>query len=194
MGRRHYCLNQAVGMDQVTRTARLVAQSEFHRACLQTVALLNLPDYFIGAGFLRNLIWDDIHGFTSPSPLNDVDVVYHHRADITKEAEQKYEARLRHLMPGVVWQVRNQARMHVHKQHAPYCTTTEALSFWVETATCVGIRQAPDQTYCISAPLGLADNWAGRVRQNPAFDDTVVYKQRIEAKGWHQRWPKLDIQ
>ena len=188
-----HCFDKNAEPHLLKRTGKIITASAFHTACLSAVAQLQLPESFIGAGFLRNLIWDHLHYYWPPTPLNDVDVVYYCAADTSKQTEQQLEQSLSQIMPDVKWQVRNQARMHVHKDHAPYGSTTEAIRHWVETATCVGIRQEAKHDYCITAPLGLADNWSGRIRQNPAFDDTVVYNQRIKNKGWLQRWPSLKI-
>ena len=48
-------------------------------AMIETLAAvrdLALPDGWIAAGFVRNRIWDHLHGYAEPTPLNDIDVVY----------------------------------------------------------------------------------------------------------------------
>lgn len=40
------------------------------------VADLKLPDGLIAAGFVRNLVWDHLHG-KNATPLNDVDVIFY---------------------------------------------------------------------------------------------------------------------
>lgn len=46
---------------------------------LKTVAALALPDCYIAAGFVRNMVWDYLHDYDA-TPLNDVDVVFFDRA------------------------------------------------------------------------------------------------------------------
>ena len=41
---------------------------------LQAVQTLQLPDCFVAAGFVRNMVWDALHDYP-PTPLNDVDVI-----------------------------------------------------------------------------------------------------------------------
>ena len=36
----------------------------------------NLPDWCLAAGFVRNLVWDQLHGYPQPTPLNDFDFIY----------------------------------------------------------------------------------------------------------------------
>ena len=43
---------------------------------LQAVRALQLPDCFIAAGFVRNMVWDALHDYPL-TPLNDVDVIYY---------------------------------------------------------------------------------------------------------------------
>ena len=43
---------------------------------LRAVAALELPDAWIGAGFLRNAVWDALHGLPfGANPPSDVDAV-----------------------------------------------------------------------------------------------------------------------
>ncbi|WP_370646549.1 nucleotidyltransferase family protein, partial [Photobacterium sp. OFAV2-7] len=58
------------------KTSQLLVGDELRMACLEAARTLKLPDWYLGAGFLRNAIWDHLHGKTSMTPLNDVDVVY----------------------------------------------------------------------------------------------------------------------
>jgi hypothetical protein len=37
---------------------------------------VDLPDWFVGAGAIRNTVWDYLHGYTVPTPLADVDVAF----------------------------------------------------------------------------------------------------------------------
>ena len=44
--------------------------------CLHALRSLDLPQGYIGAGFVRNAIWDELHKRVKPTPLNDIDVIY----------------------------------------------------------------------------------------------------------------------
>jgi hypothetical protein len=80
--------------------------------CLRAARELALPDWALGAGFVRNLIWDHLHDKAEPTPLNDIDLIYLDSADPTGLKEADHEAWLAARMPGQQWEVRNQARMH----------------------------------------------------------------------------------
>ncbi|WP_345198801.1 nucleotidyltransferase family protein [Kistimonas scapharcae] len=44
-----------------------------------------LLDWFIGAVFLRNVIWDHLHRRPDATPLNNVDLVYFGLDDLSRE-------------------------------------------------------------------------------------------------------------
>ncbi|WP_137166760.1 nucleotidyltransferase family protein [Salinimonas lutimaris] len=173
-------------------TARLIANSDFHMQCLYAADKLGLHDWMIGTGFVRNLIWDHTHGKASATSLNDIDLIYFDRQHADKPHDMMLEKQLNHGAANPVWEVRNQARMHLKKGHQPYQNSTQAISYWVETATCVGVRLEQGMIKII-APLGLANNWAGIVRRNPAFSDSAVFLQRVAQKQWLSTWPQLRL-
>lgn len=177
----------------VARTARLLRQDPWRWQCLLATRSLALNDWYLGAGFLRNAIWDAWHGYARATPLNDVDVVYFEPGDITQGSERAHEHRLAEHMPAVTWQVRNQARMHLHHGHAAYRSAADAISRWVEVPTCVGVRLNCDDTLTFTAPFGLVQNWSGEVTINPHFPRPDIYRQRVQTKGWQTTWPGLII-
>ena len=42
---------------------------------LKMVRQRQLPGSWGGAGFIRRKIWDTLHGFEEPTPLNDIDIL-----------------------------------------------------------------------------------------------------------------------
>ncbi len=167
-------------------------QDAFRMHCLQVVSASRLPDAMIGAGFIRNMIWDALHHYTVASPLNDVDVVYFDKTDTSRDTEQEYEHRLAKHCPDVNWEVRNQARMHHYHNDAEYSDTGDGIKRWVELQTCVGVHLSGKQISWF-APYGLAENWKGEIRINPQFPRPTVYEERIKQKQWTERWPELTV-
>ena len=74
--------------------SRLLKASTTHHEALRIVAALDLPDCWIAAGFVRNLVWDHLHGISPPTPLNDIDVIYFAPEGTSPRAETEIEARL----------------------------------------------------------------------------------------------------
>ncbi|RSC93962.1 nucleotidyltransferase family protein [Tenacibaculum singaporense] len=159
---------------------------------LETVRSLHLPDCWIGAGFVRNKIWDYKHNSKRTS-LNDVDVIYFDKSNITKARELTLEEQLKVINSSVNWSVKNQARMHIRNGHSPYKNCLEAISYWPETATSIAIQLNSDNQIEYIAPYGLDDVFNLVVRPTPNFDLTM-YRNRIASKKWEGTWDRLVIE
>ncbi|MCU7553048.1 nucleotidyltransferase family protein [Alteromonas sp. ASW11-19] len=177
----------------VTRTASLLKQDPWRWQCLQAAREQALGDWYIGAGFLRNAIWDACHCYSHSTPLNDVDLVYFNPGDSADHAGRVAEQQLAEQIPEANWQVRNQARMHSRHGHAPYQSAADAISRWIEVPTCVGVRLNNDDTLTFTAPFGLAQNWLCEVRINPDYPRPEVYRKRVQSKRWQAIWPALRV-
>ena len=169
------------------------AHADLH-ALLSHVEGLGLPDAWIGAGFIRNPVWDVLHGRTIDiSCLTDVDVIFFDPVDTRGERDGAVEHRLRERDPGQNWSVKNQARMHLRNGDAPYRDAFDAVAHWPETATAVAARSIGDRVEVI-APYGTRDLLDLIVRPTRAFGHKMnVYRERILAKDWPVRWPKLTM-
>ena len=172
--------------------ADIIAQDPVGMKQLRATRTLALPDWCIAAGFVRNRVWDHLHGIVPSRPLADIDVIYFDPDDISKEREAGYERRLDRLLPGMPWQVRNQARMHVWKGLPPHRDTADAMTCWLETVTGIGVRLEADDSLTVIAPLGTDDLLTLRCRPT-AFGRTRrgEYEERIAAKRWRDLWPKV---
>ncbi|WP_299013148.1 nucleotidyltransferase family protein [uncultured Photobacterium sp.] len=180
-------------MNYQDQTAKLILADKYRMDCLRAARELNLPDWYLGAGFLRNAIWDHLHGKEQMTPLNDIDFVYFDTKHVCLKTEQQIEAQLQQCFPVVSWEVRNQARMHVKHGHQPYSDTVAAISQWIEVPTCVGVRLEPDDKLVFCAPFGLGENWSLKVRINPNNSRPEIFRQRIAEKNWLKLWSKLQI-
>src|SRR5471032_457790 len=110
--------------------ARIIAQDPVGMKQLRAVRTLGLPDWCIAAGFVRNRVWDHLHGISPPRAPADIDVLYYDKADLSRETEQAFEARLAALLPAP-WQVRNQARMHIRKNLPQHTSSADSMTFWL---------------------------------------------------------------
>ncbi|MBL0408362.1 nucleotidyltransferase family protein [Microvirga aerilata] len=80
----------------------LEAHAGLH-ALLLHVESLGLPDCWIGAGFIRNTVWDVLHGHEIDiTRLNDVDVVFLDPSNPQKGGMLLSRTRLRRLLPAFV--------------------------------------------------------------------------------------------
>ncbi len=161
-------------------------------AILRVVSTFNLPQSYIAAGFVRNLVWDELHSHTTSTPLNDIDVVYFDSSNPNAVQDLAIEAQLREQMPELNWQVRNQARMHERNGDKPYLDVVDAMSYWPEKETAVAAKiNASGMVECISA-FGYESLFALHITHNPKREISS-FDQRITSKNWLTLWPKLTV-
>jgi uncharacterized protein len=173
--------------------AFIIADSR-RRAILDAVCRQRLPDWAVGAGFIRSAVWDALHDYAEPTPLADVDVLFFDAADITRERECAIQATLAEAMPDVPWSVKNQARMNRRNGDAPYLDTADALRFWLETPTAVAIRIDDDGGALVLAPFGVEDLLGMVCRPTPSGRRRLSeYQSRVREKNWSARWPRVRI-
>jgi hypothetical protein len=176
----------------ISQVAAIVADDAAAMAQLEAVRGLALPDAWIAAGFVRNRVWDRLSGIWPPRPIDDVDVVYFDVADPEGAGEAIHEAALSQRLPGVPWQVRNQARMHRRKGDAPYRDTAHSMLHWLETATAIGVRLDAAGRLEVLAPYGVADLLDLVCRPtNAGCRWAAEYRARVTGKAWQSRWPRL---
>ena len=179
---------------------RIVRASPWFMPALRTVQSLHLQSWCIGAGAVRNLVWDYLHGYEEPSALADVDVAYFDPEDPRLDTEVAMQALLEARAPGVPWEVTNQALVHLwfegHFGHAvaPLGSLEEAVSSWPEYATSVGVCLSNAGSIEVIAPYGLEDLFALRVRRNPARVSVETYRLRVEQKQYAKRWPRVSVE
>ena len=174
---------------------RIVEQIELdglRLSALECVRLLDLPECYLAAGFVRNLIWDTLHQKLRPTPLNDIDVIYFDSNESNPEQFQEYESRLNEMLPQLNWQVRNQALMHIRNNDDPYGSSLDAMSYWPEKETAIGIRKLSDgHLECIAA-FGYDSLFNLQITHNPKRLRSV-FEHRINSKGWLTTWSNLSV-
>jgi uncharacterized protein len=153
-----------------------------------------IEDCWVGAGLIRNAVWNHLHDRPVEPALNsDVDVVYWNPGDTSPERDIAIEKHLFKEYAGIPWSVRNQARMHERNGDAPYRNIEDAIRCWPETATAIAARLTGSHVEVL-APHGVEDLVNLIVRPTPAFaQKTSVYSARISSKDWARRWPGLQF-
>lgn len=171
---------------------KLVSQDAQRLQALDAVFHLGLPQCYIAAGFVRNLVWDHLHHKACPTPMNDVDVIYFDLEEESAEKCTEYEARLNAVMPELNWQVRNQARMHERNGDKPYQSTLDAMAYWPEKETAVAICKSGEDQYKCNSAFGFESLFNMQITHNPrrARD---IFQGRVCSKHWLTLWPNLVV-
>ncbi|MDG4793027.1 nucleotidyltransferase family protein [Micromonospora sp. WMMD1082] len=160
-----------------------------------------LPDAWIGAGVLRDLVWGRRYGTGFDlRTVRDVDVAFFDPADLSRDNDDRATARLATTEPGVPWEAKNQAAVHTWYPHRfggppvpPFRGIAEAVATWPEYATAVAIHLDPDNRIEVCAPYGLDDLLDGVWRRNPTRVSEQTSYERLSRHQPAQRWPGVHV-
>lgn len=176
---------------------QLVKDDEWMMKILQNAKSLNLPDWWVCAGFVRSKIWDTLHDYTERTPMPDVDVIYFNSSNLDETVEKQLEQKLKSINPQIPWSVKNEARMHVVNNIPPYSSSTDAISKFPETATALGLTLDDQNNVVLTAPCGIDDVLNYLLKPTPYFEETKerakIYEERIVKKNWKSIWDKVKV-
>jgi len=183
-------------MNHYENLKALLLEDEERQRILSLVSSLDLPDCWIAAGFVRNAVWDFLHGRLPSQPSGDIDVIWFNSAKNEKCLDLQLEDRLKHLDGSIEWSVKNQSRMHSGNGDAPYKSSSDAMCFWPETATATAVRINYRGDLEITAPFGLDDLFEAVVRPTPHFqaEKRNLFDARLKDKKWLELWPLLTVE
>lgn len=180
------------GPQQVSETEAVeliknwLRQDRMRMQALECVANLGAIDAWLAAGFVRNLVWDKLHG--TVTALSDIDVIYYEPNDCSEVTDRAYEVRLSTMLD-LPWSVKNQARMHLKNNHNPYVSVSDAMSYWPEQQTALAVRVRAGELQLLNLfPLGplLALELSPNPKSTPG-----VFESRLKAKNWLADYPLL---
>ncbi|NMO54760.1 nucleotidyltransferase family protein [Actinoplanes sp. TBRC 11911] len=168
---------------------------------LATVRDAGLPDAWVGAGLIRDLVWGELHGDGfRPGDLNDVDVAFFDPRDLSRGNDDAATEKLRAAAPDVPWQAKNQAAVHTWYAERfggepvePLRSIADAVGTWPETATAVAVRLDHDDRLHVCAPYGLDDLLGGVWRRNPRRVSPEYSRQRRARQRPAERWPGVTV-
>ena len=169
-----------------------IRSDQVRMRALHLASELNLPDWCIAAGFIRNLVWDKLHKKEASTPLNDFDLIYHDPKNIAPGKDKQLELRLK-KRTNQPWSVKNQARMHIRNKDRPYTSTSNAMSYWIEVETAVGVKLSETGEIKIVAPFGIENLFRNTITINRYRRKPEDFYKRIESKNWLSQWPKLKV-
>jgi hypothetical protein len=152
------------------RLVELARGTPWFMDVLAHVRALRLPEWCVGAGAVRNLVWDALHGHARPSALADIDVAHFDADDLSSQRDAQLQQRLQ-----------------------PLASLSDAVATWPEFATCVGLRLDDDGQLQVIAPHGLDDLFGIVVRRNPARVSVQTYRERVASKRYSERWSRVNV-
>jgi hypothetical protein len=181
------------------RLGEIVRSTGWLMRALEAARRVDAPDWLIGAGAVRTAVWDRLHGYEYPTSLDDVDLVFCDRSDLSEERDRQVEALLRAALPEAPWDAKNQAAVHLWYPRKfgyavePLRSSADAVATWPETATAVGLRLTDDEQLEVCAPFGLDDLLGLVNRRNPGRVSVEECERRLSTKRIAERWPRVTI-
>lgn len=176
---------------------KIIMDDNWMMEILRATESLDLPDWWICAGFVRSKIWDTLHGFSNRTSTPDVDVIYFDKENLDEMIEKNIEDKLRNIIPDIPWSVKNEARMHVVNHIPPYSSSVDAISKFPETATALGVKMDKNGNVILAAPCGIDDVINLQLKPTSFFIQTkeraAIYEERIIKKNWKSNWFKIQV-
>jgi len=181
-------------IESETQVTRIIQSDDWMMSVLRAAEDLNLPDWWIGAGFLRNKVWDYIEG-GERHHSRDIDLVYFDKVNTSSAVDYEYDTLMnkRHFLGE--WEIRNQARMHKVGGFEPFSSTADGIAHWPETATAIAVKLEKGKlTYLFC--YGTEDLFGLIVGPTEHFDNPEgiqIFRSRVEKKHWADNWEHLKI-
>jgi uncharacterized protein len=167
---------------------------------LAAVTASGLPDAWIGAGVLRDVVWGQLHDGFDPAAVHDIDVAFLDAGDLGRGRDQAAQ-RLLESLAGLPWEATNQAAVHTWYDSyfggppvEAFATVHDAVATWPETASCVAVRPVPGGGEIeVCAPHGLTDLLGGTWRRNPRRISVEDSRARLARQRVEERWPRITV-
>jgi hypothetical protein len=131
------------------------------------MAQLNLPDWWLAGGAVRNTVWRSLFADCRLT-INDFDLAFFDESG-RRDQELTAKAALTAQFPDYVFDVKNQASFARWRSgRRPYSSTEDGIADWLHTATAVGVRCNAQGQWSYFMPYGLDDLFNGIIRPTPA--------------------------
>lgn len=177
-------------MDIHTRLQIILADSPIGNV-LPAISLVNLPDWWLAGGAVRNTVWRAIFGSQCQLIINDFDIAFF---DLQGNRSQELAAKeiLAAKFPDYQFDVKNQASFARWRPgRRPFISTEDGITEWLHTATAVGVRLDAQGKWQFFTPYGLDDLFAGIIRPTPVH----IYNPKAHEKAsiFLQKCPHLRL-
>ena len=160
-------------------------------AVLPAISQLNLPDWWLAGGALRNTVWRSIFGENCKLFINDFDIAFF---DETADRNQELAAKatLNNLFPDYLFDIKNQASFARWRSgKKTYTSTEDGIKNWLHTTAAIGVRLGNQGQWEFFTPYGLDDLFNGIIRPTPPNIDNP--DARRKADGYLQKCPCLQL-
>lgn len=158
---------------------------------LPAISELNLPDWWLAGGALRNTVWHSIFGENCQLFINDFDIAFFDEAG-DRNQELAAKTTLTNLFPDYLFDIKNQASFARWRSgRKTYTSTEDGIKNWLHTTAAIGVRLNIQGQWEFLTPYGLDDLFNGVVRPTPEHLDNPEAQNK--ANGYLQKCPCLKL-
>jgi uncharacterized protein len=158
---------------------------------LRAIAKLNLPNWWLAGGAVRNTVWRSIFGDNCGLVIKDFDIAFFDTAG-NRSQELAAKTSLTEQFPHEQFDVKNQASFARWRLGSrPYTSTEDAVTDWLHTATAVGVRLDAQGQWQFFTPYGLDDLFDGIIRPTPTHTHNIDAHNK--ASSFLQKCPSLRL-
>ena len=163
-------------------------------ASIEAAMRVNLPNWCIVGGFLRDLAWGSVFGRAVPP--RDIDLIYLNHEDISPDTDRRIEENLQSIS-GLPFRVKNQARMHIYNAEERYISVADAMEKFPVTVSAIGITGSRSGSPVIFSTFGYEALFTPVFQITPHFieknrqDDFFAYLNRNRLP---ERWPEVPVE
>ncbi len=177
-------------MNSNTRLQMILADTPID-IVLPAIAQLNLPNWWLAGGAVRNTVWSSIFGHECGLGIKDFDIAFFD-LEGNRSEELAAKATLTEQFPDDQFDVKNQASFARWRLGSrPYTSTEDGITDWLHTATAVGVRLDTQGQWQFFTPYGLDDLFGGIIRATPAHTHSLDAHNK--ASGFLQKCPYLRL-
>ncbi|MEA5581210.1 nucleotidyltransferase family protein [Nodularia harveyana UHCC-0300] len=134
---------------------------------LPAIAQLNLSNWWLAGGAVRNTVWRAVFGEKCHLFIKDFDIAFFDQSG-NRSQELAAKAQLTAQFPNYEFDVKNQASFARWRSgRRPYTSTEDGVANWLHTATAVGVRLDAQGEWQFFTPYGVEDLFAGIIRATP---------------------------
>jgi len=185
--------------EQLKILEKIIMLNESLKIAIERASLLDIDDYYIGAGCITQTIWNYLSNNPLEYGIKDIDFVYFDDKNLDDESENIVASKVKDLYSdlNLVVDVKNEARVHLWYKSSfgesikPYTSLESAINTWPTTATSIGVRKGKNNELKVYAPFGLNDLFAKIVRVNKAQVTRQIYENKVVS--WISKWPDLNV-
>jgi hypothetical protein len=170
---------------------QIILSNSIIATVLPAIAQLDLPNWWLAGGAVRNTVWRSLFGQECDLFVKDFDIAFFDHVG-NREQELFAKSTLKTQFPEQEFDVKNQASFGNWRAGKMIFNSTEdGITNWLHTATAVGVRMNKQGEWQFFTPYGLDDLFKGIIRPTPIHINNPDADQK--AASFLQKCPCLRL-